>query len=188
MIEKYIPEFLDILYKEDVNRFIDINEVRDAFHSNQIKSKKQAIAAFGTLTPNNVLYVGAWIGLLTYYLMKEYPEIKFNELDIDYRCTIFNRYFSQVPHYTADVTTFKKINEFDTIINLSCEHMSDQWFDNLQPGTQVVLQSNNMKMSDHINCCETLEEMKQKYNLTEITYATTLKLNVYNRFTLAGIK
>lgn len=188
MIEQYIPAFLDIVYKPDVRKLITLEEVRDAFHTNQILSKKQALEGFKTLDPSNALYVGAWIGFLTYCLKQEYPNISFSELDIDYRCTIFNRYFSKVPHYTADIEYFRQVSDFDTIINLSCEHMNNRWFDRLESGTNVLLQSNNMRIDDHINCCDSIDEMKEKYNLTKITYSHTLELNIMNRYTLAGIK
>ena len=188
MIEKYIPAFLDIVYKNDVRKLVTLEEIRDAFHTNQIISKTEAVNAFKTTLPVNVLYVGSWIGYLSYYLDREYPAVKFSEIDIDYRCTIFNRYFSKLPHYTADIERFPGIADFDTIINLSCEHMTDVWYNRLKPGTQVVLQSNDMKLDDHVNCCTSLEEMKDKYKLTKTTYESTLELNVMNRFTLAGVK
>ena len=36
--------------------------------------------------------------------------------------------------------------------------------------------------------CETLDDFKSKYPLSEIYYENTLELNVYNRFTLSGVK
>jgi len=187
-IQQFIPDFLDILYTADVRRLITLEEVRDAFHTNQILSKEHAVAGFRTLSPSNTLYVGSWIGFLTYCLKKEFPNIKFSELDIDHRCATFSKYFSQVPHYTCDIQYFNMLSEFDTVINLSCEHMDNRWFDRIKHGTNVLLQSNNLRIDDHVNCCDSIDEMKEKYNLTNITYSHTLELNVMNRYTLAGIK
>ena len=47
--ENVIPNFMDILYREDIQRLVDLEEVRDACHGNQIASKNQAIEAYNSI-------------------------------------------------------------------------------------------------------------------------------------------
>jgi hypothetical protein len=194
-IEEYIPKFLDMLYDEEILKNLSLDEMRDAFHTNQIQSKKEAILGFDTISKNatSVLYIGSWLGFLTRVLIEKYPNIDFTEIDMDMRCKAisgrFNYLFKNyLGHHTADIDSFDRHYQFDTIINLSCEHMNMDWFNDIKPGTQLIMQSNNLVIDDHINNCDSLETFKNKYPLSEIKYSHTLKLNVFDRFTIAGIK
>ena len=194
-MEEYIPKFLDMMYDNEIAKHLTIEEVRDAFHTNQIESKKQASLAFDSISDNanKVLYVGSWLGFLTRVLIEKYPSIKFYEVDMDTRCKEvsgrFNYTFKNyLGHESTDIDCFKAINDFDTVINLSCEHMTTDWYNRIKPGTQLVMQSNNLIIDDHINNCKSLDDFKSKYPLSEVKHETTLELNVFNRFTLAGIK
>jgi hypothetical protein len=194
-IEEYIPKFLDMLYDEEILKNLSLDEMRDAFHTNQIQSKKEAILGFDAISENatSVLYIGSWLGFLTRALIEKYPNIDFTEIDMDMRCKAisgrFNYLFKNyLGHHTADIDSFDRHYQFDTIINLSCEHMTLDWFNNIKSGTQLIMQSNNLIIDDHINNCDSLETFKNKYPLSEIKYSQTLKLNVFDRFTIAGIK
>ena len=194
-IESYIPKFLDMLYDEEIAKHLSIEELRDAFHTNQIESKKQASLAFDAVSNNTkkVLYVGSWLGFLTRVLIEKYPNINFEEVDMDTRCKEisgrFNYTFKNyLGHQSMNIDEFGREHEFDTIINLSCEHMTTDWYNRVKPGTRLVIQSNNLVIDDHINNCKSLENFKSKYPLSEIKYSNTLKLNVFNRFTVSGIK
>ena len=194
-IESYIPKFLDMLYDEEIAKHLSIEELRDAFHTNQIESKKQASLAFDAVSNNTkkVLYVGSWLGFLTRVLIEKYPNINFEEVDMDTRCKEisgrFNYTFKNyLGHQSMNIDEFGREHEFDTIINLSCEHMTTDWYNRVKPGTRLVIQSNNLVIDDHINNCKSLDDFKSKYPLSEIKYSNTLKLNVFNRFTVSGIK
>jgi len=194
-IESYIPKFLDMLYDGEIAKHLTIEEIRDAFHTNQIESKKQASLAFDAVSNNTkkVLYVGSWLGFLTRVLIEKYPNINFEEVDMDTRCKEisgrFNYTFKNyLGHQSMNIDEFGREHEFDTIINLSCEHMTTDWYNRVKPGTRLVIQSNNLVIDDHINNCKSLENFKNKYPLSEIKYSNTLKLNVFNRFTVSGIK
>ncbi len=194
-IESYIPKFLDILYDKEIAKHLTIEEVRDAFHTKQIESKKQASLAFDSISDNanKVLYIGSWLGFLTRVLIEKYPSVNFYEVDMDTRCKEisgrFNYTFKNyLGHQSVNIDDFKSLNEFDTIINLSCEHMTTDWYNRIKPGTQLVMQSNNLIIDDHINNCKSLDDFKSKYPLSETHYDTTLELNIFNRFTLSGVK
>jgi len=194
-IEHYIPTFMDILYDDKISEKLSLAEVRDMCHTNQIQSKKSAIRAFNAISDNarSVLYIGSWAGLLTRVLLEKYPDINFTELDIDMRLKSISdrlnyQFENYLYHHTADINSFDRIHEFDTIINLSCEHMNMDWFNRISAGTQLVIQSNDLKIEDHINNCASLDDFKNKYPLDEIRHSETVELNVYNRFTISGIK
>ena len=194
-MEQYIPKFLDMLYAREIAKHLTIEELRDAFHTNQIQSKKQASLAFDSISnnANKVLYIGSWLGFLTRALIEKYPSINLYEVDMDTRCKDisgrFNYTFKNyLGHQSIDINDFESINEFDTVINLSCEHMSVDWYNRIKPGTQLVIQSNNLVIDDHINNCESIDDFKSKYPLSKISYENTLELNVFNRFTLSGTK
>ena len=194
-MEEYIPKFLDMLYDNEIGKHLTIEEVRDAFHTNQIESKKQASLAFEAVSgnANKVLYIGSWLGFLTRVLVEKYPSINFYEVDMDTRCKEvsgrFNYTFKNyLGHKSVNIDDFESINDFDTVINLSCEHMTTDWYKRIKPGTQLVMQSNNLVIDDHINNCKSLDDFKSKYPLNKIHYETTLELNIFNRFTLSGVK
>ena len=194
-IESHIPKFLDMLYDEEIAKHLSIVEIRDAFHTNQIESKKQASLAFEAVSgnANKVLYIGSWLGFLTRVLVEKYPSINFYEVDMDTRCKEvsgrFNYTFKNyLGHQSVNIDDFESINDFDTVINLSCEHMTTDWYKRIKPGTQLVMQSNNLVIDDHINNCKSLDDFKSKYPLSEVKYDTTLELNIFNRFTLSGVK
>jgi len=194
MIQYTISNFFDVLYKDNVKSLVTIDEIRDAFHSNQMQSKNQAIAAYDSVHTDGskVLFIGSWYGLMTNYLLEKY-DCYVAEIDIDMRCqtisTALNSHSSRyLGHYTADINVFDRMDQYDLIINLSTEHMTTDWFYRVLPGTRLVLQNNNLQINDHINNCTDLQDMKRKYPLSSFSYENTLELNVYNRFTLAGIK
>lgn len=184
-----------MLYDEEIAKHLSLIEIRDAFHTNQIQSKKQASLAFDAISDNTnkVLYIGSWLGFLTRVLIEKYPNISFEEVDMDTRCKEisgrFNYTFKNyLGHQSMNIDDFGREQEFDTIINLSCEHMTTDWYDRIKSGTKLVIQSNDLVIEDHINNCKTLDDFKKKYPLKKIEYSNTLELNVFNRFTLSGIK
>ena len=91
------------------------------------------------------------------------------------------------PEYESHLDyTIGKIN---MVINTSCEHMDNTWFENLPEGTFVVLHQNDyFENPQHSNCCKDLDEVKQKYPMQSIFYEGELDTHLYNRFMLIGIK
>jgi len=75
------------------------------------------------------------------------------------------------------------------VINTSCEHMDNTWYENLPAGTFVILQTNDyFSNPQHSNCCKDIEEVKKKYPMDNIMYAGDLDTQLYNRFMLIGVK
>ena len=197
MIEAYIPKFLSCLYHEKIDGVIGGQELRDMFHSNQINSIYEMLKACDAIVPKlkgkKTVYIGSWMGFKTRILCEMYG-LKITELEIDKRCGNVskiwneeNRYY--VGHIYEDAnkmsTNFYSLN--DLVINPSCEHMSDEWFNKIPKGTHLILQSNDFDIPEHTNIVKNIKEMKDKYEMTDI-YSCTLQCSVYRRFTLAGIK
>ena len=79
--------------------------------------------------------------------------------------------------------------QIDLVINTSCEHMDNTWYENLPAGTLVVLHQNDYFSNEqHVNCMKDVEDTKQKYPMSEILYEGTLDTHLYNRFMLIGRK
>lgn len=84
---------------------------------------------------------------------------------------------------------WRRLDNFDMVVNTSCEHMDDEWFHNLPDGTFVVLQTNDyFDNEQHSNCCKDLEAAKSKYPMSSFYYEGELDTHLYNRFMLIGIK
>lgn len=197
MIEKFIPKFLSCLYDERIKDVIPGQELIDMFHSNQINSIYEILKAADTLRlqdmPTKTLYIGSWMGFKT-KLFSEYYGLSITELELDERCKAVSEIWNSDNknydgHVQGDATKLDKefYKDFKTVINPSCEHMSDEWYYNLPDGTFMILQSNDFNIPQHTNIVKNVQEMKEKYKMKDI-YSCTLQCTVYQRFTLAGIK
>ena len=197
MIEKYIPKFLSCLYDERIKDVIPGQELIDMFHSNQINSIYEILKAADTLRlqgmSTKTLYIGSWMGFKT-KLFSEYYGLNITELELDERCKAVSEIWNSDNknydgHIQGDATQLDKefYKDFKTVINPSCEHMSDDWYYNIPDGTFMILQSNDFDIPQHTNIVKNIEEMKKKYKMKDI-YSCTLQCTVYQRFTLAGIK
>lgn len=92
-------------------------------------------------------------------------------------------------HSDYDSNLDYQIDKINMVINTSCEHMDNTWFENLPDGTFVVLHTNDyFDNEQHSNCCKDLEEAKSKYPMQSIMYEGELETYLYNRFMLIGIK
>jgi hypothetical protein len=75
------------------------------------------------------------------------------------------------------------------VVNTSCEHMDNTWYNNIPKGTLVALQTNDyFDNEQHTNCCTDLAAAKSKYPMSSIMYSGELETFLYNRFMLIGIK
>jgi hypothetical protein len=96
-----------------------------------------------------------------------------------------------VKNYTND-TVFSEKTMPDLIINTSAEHFDSSWYKKfvnkkLPTNPLFVIQTNNFfDVSEHINCVNDLEEMKNKFPMSEILYQGHLDLIGYKRFMLIG--
>lgn len=140
------------------------------------------------------MYCG-WYAILADMIFSNLKVNRIKSFDIDRSCqkiadeiNINHVIAEKFKAETANILKLKP--NADTIINLSCEHLSnDEWFNRISEGTLVILQSNNFdKIKDHINCSSSIEEMAFKYPMSQFLYAGDLDLIDYKRFMLIGIK
>jgi hypothetical protein len=81
----------------------------------------------------------------------------------------------------------------DLIINTSTEHFENMdWFENIKPGTRLILQGNNMPHDDHHVHSKDLQSFVDLYKLTSVVYKGSLDFNYpewsFTRFMVIGIK
>ena len=75
------------------------------------------------------------------------------------------------------------------IINTSCEHMSTLWYDSVDSDQLIIMQTNNSpEFEGHINICETIDDMSNKYPLSNTLYIGELITPAYTRYMQIGYK
>lgn len=90
---------------------------------------------------------------------------------------------------THDGKLIAEIRSPDLIINTSCEHMDETWFQNLPDDQLVCLQTNDYFSNEqHINCVNNIEEAIEKYPMREVYFSGELDTQLYKRFMIIGKK
>lgn len=216
-LELLYPNSVIPQLKRSLEKFPEcIENMEDAFSLGQLKSKLWLIDNL----PDNlgtVFVCAGWYGTLS-ALMFERAKNKFHKIrsfDIDPQCADIAETFNRswvVDNWKFKATTFnienivypliyetKKANgstvelieEPDTIINTSCEHIENfkDWFNSIPSGKLVILQSNNyFEITDHINCVSSLEEFSNQTPMSNLLYQGELNLEKYTRFMRIGYK
>lgn len=139
---------------------------------------------------NNVLLLGGW----TTHHSLFFKDIKVDNLfsiDVDESINETAKIFN--PNIVIDngdaSIAFDRLNrEFDLVINTSAEHMSLDWYNNIKPGTAVLIQSNNMNDPDHINKSIHLGEFLRKYPVSKTYFRGEYNFDNYSRFMVFGVK
>jgi len=150
------------------------------------------------ISSKNVALLGGWFAhIITTLLMDEVNVDTVTNFEIDQDAKFisykFNRRYK--PNYKAKRKniTISSLNEnFDLIINTSCEHMFPMWkFRELNPqlkNSWYVLQStDDDQYDDHINCVKDEFHLAEQANFTDIKYSGEKKLpNGMTRFMVIG--
>lgn len=177
----------------------------DAFWRGQMISKQWLIESLKTVIEKNsrlqsqitIDIHGGWVGTLASMLFQSGLSIKFlQSIDVDpvvqpiasnmnKKEEIEGRFKS----VHADMCDFK--SSADIIINTSCEHISqdqyDQWLLNIPEYSLILLQSNNYEIDEHIRIAKDLEEFRNQSHIEEI-WSGELELPLYKRFMIIGKK
>ena len=172
---------------------------KDVFRENQLESKSWLVKQLQHWdTDLGIVYIcGGWYGVLSSMLfISKLPINRIYSYDID-------PFSTQIAN---DINSFKHINRFmaitedihnldynkcDTIINTSCEHITNfsDWYNNIPDNKILVLQSNNMSdWHEHVNCIESLEEFKQQCYISNLLYSGELENEEFTRYMLIGRK
>ena len=172
---------------------------KDVFRENQLESKSWLVKQLQHWdTDLGIVYIcGGWYGVLSSMLfISKLPIIRIYSYDIDPTSTqIANdinsfKYTNRFMAITEDIHNLD-YNKCDTIINTSCEHITNfsDWYDNIPDNKLLVLQSNNMSdWHEHVNCIESLEEFKQQCYISNLLYSGELENEEFTRYMLIGRK
>ena len=175
-------------------RVPSITSFVESFRPNQIACKKWLVEEILNykMSWNKVLVIGSWNGVLLYELLNSYGEVTwFDFLDKDpdthlHRDLYFNSNNLEKNYNSLiiDATGFSDYENYDLIINTSCEHMP-----NIPAvyGPTYALQSNNYKqVKEHINCVYSTKQLLKQNNICKVIYEGQKKLDHYTRYMVLG--
>lgn len=174
-----------------------------ALNRDQVPSKMwliEHLASSMRLQGSRILVVGGWFGVLPLLLQCLYPSwrIRTDLIDLDPAACEVARTLLEgvVEDSTIACRDAKEIDYVEfrreprgIVVNTVCEHMSDfaDWFERIQPGQAVALQSNDHRgCSEHTNCVASLEELEAQAPMAEKCFRGTLPLANFQRFMLIG--
>lgn len=178
----------------------------DAFSAGQIESKIWAAEELERISAHiNILRIsmlGGWYGLFHFILKtrgrQQVEWCRSYDLDAG-ACSVANTVNNTWSHEWQFRAMPKDANELNfndgtnCIVNTSTEHFgSNEWFDHIPEGYLCVLQGNDLKIDDHINCPKNLEDFKKKYPLSTMLFEGTkhfnFETNPYTRYMIIGHK
>jgi len=183
-----------------------------AFSKGQLASKSwllQSLSSCKLPAPHTVAILGCWIGSLNPFLHKYFEPTRVYGIDQDADSITKSEKLNQV--YVMNNWSYKGVvadatrldcgdMQFETggelintkpewIINTSSEHMNNSWFDTVSTDQLVIMQTNNSTEFDgHINVCYTVQEMQEKYPLSNTLYCGEMTTPAYTRFMQIGFK
>ena len=158
---------------------------------------------------NVVVILGSWIGALVEPLHKNFEIERIYGIDSDAeaieKSEKLNRQFVQDSwKYKGVVHDVDLLDcgemEFQTsgelinvkpnwIINTSCEHMSTLWYDSVDRDQLIIMQTNDSEeFEGHINICKSVDDMMNKYPLSNTLYVGELITPAYTRYMQIGYK
>lgn len=171
------------------------------FSKSQILSKlwmAETLNKSNTLSFNNILLVGGWLTHHSLFL----KDIAYNNLySIDPDASIntlidimnpavhiSNKNIEECFDHDNNIIFNDQLLTPDLVINTSAEHMSNDWFEKLKPGTAVLLQSNSSPEYGHINYCADFGVFLKKYPMATLYFRGETVFPKYKRFMLHGVK
>lgn len=192
-IASFIPEVMNALYNQQAFDSTSLGEMRDAFRVKQLQGKTWLLNAVENYCVDKnakILVIGSWFGFTSFCLWK-LGFTNITEVDPDRRLEVFakhlNRFNKTFTHITADINDIDT-SQYDVVVNPSGEHIVDMsWFRRLSPNCLSFIHSTDYPADDHINTCNTVDEMILKYPM-DCLYQGTLDLQTYKRFMLVGRK
>lgn len=174
----------------------------DAMSRGQIRSKLWLLKQLrleNRVHLGRVAICGGWVGMLS-RLMLDHDVIQtthIHSMDTDRGATIaateLNHEYFVEDDFSATAVDCHDVDyeEYDTIINTSCEHFADfdGWFNRVPSGKIVILQSNNFtEIEDHVDCVHSANELVNKAGLRTVIYSGELPCYGYTRFMVIGVK
>ena len=180
-----------------------------SFSHSQIQSKLWLCENIEPLLPERavVANLGCWHNLLGFMLVTRnqhyYEQVLGLDIDpeaitgADTLCEgyMFGYGTVRIQNKCADANTYN-IQGHNVIINCSTEHMSDEWFNNVDPNALVCIQSSDVDISEEpwliTNPTDSLEKFAERFPMTERLVLKELQFEYGNlsfkRFMLIGRK
>ncbi len=187
--------------------------LHESFSKGQILSKLWARDCLMDLNPDSCktgLVLCGWSGVLPNLLLEKLfhgivsvdknPDCKPVAIRLNYENHVQGR-FNAVTRDIFDLNYRRlalivnkfagKTNDFNIIINTSCEHIKDfdKWYELLPEGQLLLLQSNDFFcIEEHVNCVASVEAFKAMAPMKNLLFEGNLPLENYTRFMLIGYK
>ncbi|MBI2979096.1 MAG: class I SAM-dependent methyltransferase, partial [Rhodospirillales bacterium] len=147
-----------------------------------------------------VCIVGGWYGVLGAMLLhdKRFSVESVCSVDRDRSCReiadSLNRTHvdsGKFKSLTADMLNLDYSNNYDVVVNTSCEHLPNlgDWLKLLPDRILLALQSNDYYgIEGHVNCVNDLDAFKRQAPLAVPMFEGQKKIGTYTRFMLIGRK
>ena len=182
----------------------------DAFSAGQVESKIWAAEQLELVVkelntgPLRMYVLGGWYSLLHFILsVRKNIDIDYcRSVDLDpivsYNANKINNAWEikdwKFRAYPFDANNINYTNEkINCIVNTSTEHFdNNNWFENIDKDTLILLQGNDLKISDHVSRPKSLEHFISTYPVTDLKFSGTMNFQFkdmsYNRHMIIGIK
>lgn len=173
----------------------------DSFSHGQVKSKIWLAENIENHIGQNTVILGSWYNVMGLILktrgyqgnitgIDSNPDVK----DIANKICSLWYIEGSVNNITMDATNIEL--NYDTVINCSSEHMSTDWYNNVQQGALVCIQSSNITDANDpwfiVTPSPNIDSFRQKYNLSTTLFLDTLRIQYgdwgYDRYMLIGYK
>jgi len=191
----------DVVLKK-LHNITSLNDdiIATVFSKSQILSKLWMAEILNKFKLNfdNVLLIGGWLTHHSLFLKDiAYtnlysidPDVSINPLVkiMNSNAYVDNKNMEEAFDVNNNIIFNSNILNPDLIINTSAEHMSNTWFEKLQTGSTVLIQSNSSPEYEHINYCENFGVFLKKYPISTVYFRGETVFPKYKRFMIYGIK
>lgn len=184
----------------------------DAFSAGQVESKIWAAEQLELVIkelntgPLRMYVLGGWYSLLHFILSVrknidiDYcrsvdldPITSYNANKINNSWEIKDWKFRAYPFDANKLEYTYDTDKINCVINTSSEHFKSKlWYNLIPNGTLVLLQGNDLKISDHVSRPKSLEHFISTYPVTNLKFSGTMNFQFkdmsYNRHMIIGIK
>jgi hypothetical protein len=186
-ITRYVSNYYRYELTEDL-----ATALRDSLSRGQLMSKISLIqlASNHISIDDEAFFIGHWHGLLPllfhdYGLIKSATGIEKDSFWVTFSNQLNSHWKWNSIFANADIFEFPK---YKTIINTSCEHMSDNWIKFVPKDALVCVQSTDFIHTDHCNTVKSLDEFLEKWKDFSILETASEKYDVYSRFSVIARK
>ena len=177
----------------------------DAFSLGQIDSKLWAARELencvkkNNIGPLNIYILGGWYALL-HFVLKIRSNIEINScrsFDLDEQAchianVINNTWETEDWKFRAfpeDVNLIDYPQDINFVINTSSEHIESlEWWSKIPKDTLCLIQSNNLKIEEHVATVESIEELESRFPMSKMLYSGSNQLPDYTRYMIIGLK